>query len=193
MSMMEGQRNKRGMQSPSLFLLNKKAESRKPLLVHSQTFRFLAFVLLGLFAATACIIVCGRACVCGRRARKHFHQQKRHTIRILHYVPHPSISVSFPPQLKLFHLSFSHQQSTNSLSCQSKPTFMQPIINDTIHLARSLSPLISPLSFPSSWSRRAPESQTTIHCRSQSPRAYIRRPSLATNLTLVLPARDLDV
>lgn len=49
-----------------------------------------------------------------------------------------SLSPSLPNS-KLFHLSFSLQQSTNSLSCQSKPTFMQPIINDTIHLARSLS------------------------------------------------------
>lgn len=76
------------------------------------------------------------ACVCAEALSDKCSAQY---ICMLHYDPHPSISVSFPPQLKLFHLSFSLQQSTNSLSCQSKPTFMQPIINDTIHLAWSLS------------------------------------------------------
>ena len=73
--------------------------------------------------------------VCGSISNKRSTQY----ICMLHNDPHPSISVSFPLQLKLFHLSFSPQQSTNSLSCQSKRTFMQPIINDTIHLAWSLS------------------------------------------------------
>lgn len=64
----------------------------------------------------------------------------------------------FLPSSKWFHLSFSLQQSTDSLSCQSKPTFMQQIINDTIHLARPIA-LIS--SLPSTFSefRKATTSQ----------------------------------
>lgn len=61
----------------------------------------------------------------------------------------PSVHLSLSlPHAKLFYLSFSLQQSTNSLSCQSKPTFMQQIFNNTIHPTWSLSPLIISLPFP---------------------------------------------
>lgn len=52
---------------------------------------------------------------------------------MMHFASLPSISFSFSPQL--FHLPSFLKQSANSLSCQSKPTFMQTIMNDTIHLA----------------------------------------------------------
>lgn len=63
-------------------------------------------------------------------------------ICMLHYKP-PSVHLCLLPSLtqtlSSLSLSFFLQQSTDSLSCQSKPTFIQPIINDTIHLAWSLS------------------------------------------------------
>lgn len=88
-----------------------------------------------------------------------------------------SISASFCPQL--FHLSFSLQQSTNSLPCQSKLTFMQQIFNDMIHLALSL---ISSLPLPSCWMCRATRSLITIQCCIHSLVGYRMDYQQPTNL-----------
>lgn len=113
--------------------------------------------------SSLCVLMSSALCVCWYML---FSLQK-------HFPGHATLQpisvhlcLLLPP---LFHLSFSLQQSTNSVSCQSKPTFMQPIFNDMIHLALSL---ISSLPFPSCWMSRATRSLITGQCCVQSLVGY---------------------
>lgn len=131
-------------------------------------------------------------CVCWYMSfslQKHFPGQ---FICMRHCNPYQSISASFCPQL--LHLSFSLQQSTNSLSCQSKLTFMQPIFNDMIHLALSL---ISSLPLPSCWMSRATRSLITRQCCIQSlvgyRMDYLQPTNLNCNVSLYMENLDIAI
>lgn len=131
--------------------------------------RHLGFDPLTSTGGGECAQCCAYACRCLRLCVRKHSPNKCSTqyICMQHYDPHPSISVSFPPLPKVFHLSFSPQQSTNSLSCQSKPTFMQPIINDTIHLAWSLSLSSALFLFPLVWNGHwKPDYHSVSHTQS---------------------------
>lgn len=119
-----------------LFSPKRKTKSRGASLAHSHT--LLVSPVggeTGRWCMCSALRVCLSVSVVG--SAEAFFQDNTYACYITTPIRH-SLSPSLPNS-KLFHLSFSLQQSTNSLSCQSKPTFMQPIINDTIHLARSLS------------------------------------------------------
>lgn len=96
-----------------------------------------------------------------------------------HYDPHSSISVSFPPKPKVFHLSLPNKAPIHCPANQSLHSCSQ------LSMTQFIWPGPCPSQWPSSFFYlfgRATESQITIQCHMQCIGAYKRLLPVATSL-----------